>query len=343
MKRIALGLLIAVGIGGPVWSQDAVSPPISANPPTSADATPKTDKPESPDKAKPAEEATSEEEKPEVSEPKLTEDELAVLAAVDSYVIAFNKADAKRLAEHWTEDGEFVLSSGEVLKGRAAIEESFATYFKETGNAKLELYDTQIKMISPRVAAETGMARVVGKDKIGEETAYEVIHVKTAAGWRIDSVKEAALAEPPPTHYERLKPLEWMIGTWVDNAEEGMTIETTGKWTTNQNFITRTFKVFIQDRVDFEGTQIVGWDPSVDAIRSWTFDSDGGFGVGRWSQNGNLWTVQALSVLPDGRRGSSTNIYEILDENTVQFKSIGRQVDGELQPNIETLTIIREE
>ena len=334
MKRIALGLLIVVGIAGPAWSQDAVSPPLPANAPAAADAK---DKPESPDKAK------SEEEEPEESSPTLTEDELAVLAAVDSYLIAFNKADAKRLAEHWTEDGEFVLASGEVLKGRGAIEESFATYFKESGNAKLELFDTQIKMISPRVAAETGMARVVGKDKITEETSYEVIHVKTADGWRIDSVKEAVLADPPPTHYERLKPLEWMIGTWVDDAEEGMTIETTGKWTTNQNFITRTFKVYIQDRVDFEGTQIIGWDPSVDAIRSWTFDSDGGFGVGRWSQNGDRWTVQALSVLPDGRRGSSTNIYEIVDENTVQFKSIGRQVDGELQPNIETLTIIRQE
>jgi hypothetical protein len=93
--------------------------------------------------------------------------------------------------------------------------------------------------------------------------------------------------------------------------------------------------------VDFEGSQIIGWDPHSQTIRSWLFDSDGGFGVGRWSGAGDRWTVQSLNVLPDGRRASATNIYERLDENTVRFRSIGRQVDGELLPNIEPVTVTR--
>ncbi len=59
------------------------------------------------------------------------------------------------------------------------------------------------------------------------------------------------------------------------------------------------------------GSQIIGWDPYAQTIRSWLFDSDGGFGVGRWTPAGNRWTVKTLSVLPDGRRGSATNIYEL--------------------------------
>jgi hypothetical protein len=34
-------------------------------------------------------------------------------------------------------------------------------------------------------------------------------------------------------------------------------------------------------------------------------------------------------------------IYDVLDENTVRFRSIGRQVDGELMPNIEPITVVR--
>ncbi|GAA4434841.1 SgcJ/EcaC family oxidoreductase [Bremerella cremea] len=321
MKRIALSWLLAFGIAGTGWAQE--KPPEAPMPET---------------------EVAAEADSPEVTvELVLTEDETAILAAVDSYVAAFNKGDGKALAQHWTEDGEFVMESGEVLKGHDAMISQFSSYFESNPGVKLELTNTQIKMISPRVASESGLARVLAEGQEPSETVYEAIHVKTPEGWRIDSVKEEAAPEAAPSHYDHLQSLDWMIGKWVDNAEEGMTIETTGRWTTNQNFIVRTFRVFIQDQVDFEGTQVIGWDPSNDTIRSWTFDSDGGFGVGRWSNNGSRWTVQALSVLPDGRRASSTNIYDVVDENTVQFKSIGRQVDGQLMPSIETLTIIRAE
>ncbi len=333
MKRLFAGLTLVLLLCGPVWSQD---PEPSAPSDVENDV-------EVIEDAEPAES----EDAPDVEgavvdiELVLTEDEAAILAAVDSYATTFNKGDAKALAAHWTENGEFVMPGGEVLKGRQALEEDFAAYFQENPDAKLELLETQIKMLSPHVASETGIARVIVEGQQPSETTYEAIHVKTPDGWRIDTVKEEAPPKAPPSHYEQLQALQWMIGTWVDNADEGTTVETTGRWTTNNNFIVRTFRVFIQDQVDFEGTQIVGWDPSSGAIRSWTFDSDGGFGVGRWSNSGNRWTVQALNVLPDGRRGSSTNIYDLLDEDTIEFKSIGRQVDGELLPSIKTFTIVR--
>jgi hypothetical protein len=172
------------------------------------------------------------------------------------------------------------------------------------------------------------------------ETEYEAIHVKTAEGWKIDSIREEEAPAAAPSHYEQLKDLEWMIGRWVD-AEGGSTVQTTCRWTTNRNFIVRSFKVLVEDHVDFEGTQVIGWDPYNQAIRSWMFDSDGGFAVGRWSGDGTRWTVHALHVLPDGRRASATMIYDVLDDNTVRFRSIGRQVDGELMPNIEPITVVR--
>ena len=268
------------------------------------------------------------------------EDEAAIRKAIDSYVAAFNQGDAKALAAHFGEQGEMVTPAGDTVRGRQPLEEAFAAYFQEAKNAKIDLADTAIRILSPSVAIETGTARVVVPEREPTETEYEAIHVKTAEGWKIDRVREQ---EPPavaPTHYEELKAIEWMIGRWVD-ADGGSTVQTNCRWTTNQNFLVRSFKVFAAERVDFEGTQVIGWDPSAKTIRSWMFDSDGGFAVGRWSGGGNRWTVHSLSVLPDGRRASSTNVYELLDENTIRFHSIGRQVDGELMPNIEPVTVVR--
>ncbi|MCO6459139.1 MAG: SgcJ/EcaC family oxidoreductase, partial [Pirellulaceae bacterium] len=274
------------------------------------------------------------------AEPSANPDLTAIQQAIDSYVAAFNQADAKALAAHWTPAGQFVQPSGDVLQGRQQLEESFTAYFAEAKQVHLELLETNVRLLSPSVAVETGIARVLLPEQEPSETEYEAIHVKTAEGWKIDSVREQEPPQPPPSSYDKLQELEWMLGRWVD-ADESAVIETTCRWTTNRNFLVRSFKVFVEDRVDFEGTQVIGWDAAAQVIRSWMFDSDGGFGVGRWSGGNGRWTVQSLNVLADGRRASATQIYELVDENTVRFSSIGRQVDGELLPNIDPVLVVR--
>ena len=112
------------------------------------------------------------------------------------------------------------------------------------------------------------------------------------------------------------------------------------RWTSNQNFLVQTFKVYVEGRVDFEGTQVIGWDPHAQTIRSWMFDSDGGFGVGAGRGKRALERADVERV---ARRtcGSATNLYELVDENTVRYRSIGRQVDVELMPSIGPVTVVR--
>lgn len=267
-------------------------------------------------------------------------DEVAIQKAIDSYVAAFNRGDAKALAGHWSAEGELQTPAGNVIQGQKALSEDFAAYFQETKNVKLELLDVSITLLSPHVAQETGVARVIVPEEEPKETDYVAIHVKGKEGWKIDRISEQDPPLPPPTHYEQLQALEWMVGTWKDESE-GSSIETTCDWTKNRNFLIRSFKVYIEDRADLEGTQVIGWDPHMGTIRSWLFDSDGGFGVGRWTGAENQWTVNSLHVLPDGRRASATNIHELIDENTLRFQSIGRTVDGELMPSIDPVEVRR--
>lgn len=269
-------------------------------------------------------------------------DKQAIEKTIASYVKAFNSGDSQALANHWTENGEQISADGESVKGRENLQRQFTEYFQESKGAKLELTETSIEMMSPNVAVETGIANVLMPETEPMTTEYRAIHVKTPNGWRVDRVTETEPAEAAPSHYEYLKELEWIIGTWKDTDEDS-TVQTTCRWTTNRNFISRSFKVMVDDRIDFEGTQIIGWDPAAETIRSWMFDSDGGFAVGRWTNSNGTWTVKTLSVLADGRRASSTNIFELTGEKTIRYRSIGRQVGDDLLPSIGPINVVRED
>lgn len=274
------------------------------------------------------------------AEDEIRADEVSIRKAIVSYTEAFNKGNAKAVASHWTENGEFITPDGKTLQGRDELTQNFGDYFEKTKNVKIELDVLNIRFLSPGVAVEEGIARVLVPEEQPNETEYVAVHVKTALGWKMDRVEEQQHLEPQ-THYEQLKVLEWMIGTWVD-ADQNASVETTCQWTKNRNFMTRSFKVHVEDRITMEGTQIIGWDPIRKTIRSWMFDSAGGFGVGIWSQNENRWTIRALQVLSNGEKASAINVMTQIDKNTYTFRSTGREVDGELLPNIEEVKIIRE-
>ena len=143
------------------------------------------------------------------------------------------------------------------------------------------------------------------------------------------------------SHHEKLKELEWMIGTWVDEDEEAR-VETTCQWTKNQTFLTRFFTVSVRDRVEMAGVQIVGWDPAAQQIRSWVFDSDGGFGEGMWTKKDKQWHVHSKGTLPDGGQSTSVNIITHVDDDTFTWQVVNRVVDGELLPNVDEVVVVRQ-
>ena len=107
----------------------------------------------------------------------------------------------------------------------------------------------------------------------------------------------------------------------------------TCKWAQNESFITRTFSISVADRLDMSGIQVIGWDAAAGKIRSWVFDSDGGFGEGEVDQEDKRWIINAVATLPDGRKTSAINAMTLLDDNSFTWQSSGRELDGEILPN----------
>ena len=174
---------------------------------------------------------------------------------------------------------------------------------------------------------------------ISSGTAQDDAAVETTAAEQPDVSVDVVADEAGPT--SPLEELDWMVGEWIDGGEDS-TITTNCSWTKNRKFLKRSFKVKIDEEVSLEGDQFVGWDPITGQIRSWTFDSEGGIGQGRWIQDGKRWLVKASFVLADGARASALNVYTYVDADTIRWQSTNREIAGELQPNIPEVTVIRQ-
>jgi uncharacterized protein (TIGR02246 family) len=268
-------------------------------------------------------------------------DEAAIRANAEKYVEAYNRRDSATMAQMWSPEALYMdPRTGEAVVGRAAIKDQFDYALAGQEDAKLAITIDSIEFVSPNVAIEKGKAVVTYSDHPAEESEYSAVHVKRDGQWLVDRISESEIPVPPPSTYEHLKPLEWMIGSWMDE-DETTTIQTDCEWTKNKNFITRSFAVLSGDDTDLSGMQVIGWDAANEQIRSWVFDSKGGFGEGTWTESEDGWTIQSTGTLTDGRKTSATNIIKRIDDDSYTWESINREADGELQPNIEPVTIVR--
>jgi uncharacterized protein (TIGR02246 family) len=215
-----------------------------------------------------------------------------VLKAADAYVQAINRADAAAAAACWTTDGEFVNeSTGKRVKGHKAILAALQKAVSPEMGVRAETMSSRVEIVAPDVATEEGRARFTPKAGPVEHTRFVALYVKRDGQWKIHRVWESDL--PSESHYEQLADLAWMIGKWTDK-KDGRETTNVCRWSKNRNFITRTFKVSDDKGVVITGTEIIGWDASEERIRSWTFDSTGGFAKGLWRFQEGEWKPSAV-------------------------------------------------
>lgn len=266
-------------------------------------------------------------------------DEAAIRKAAATYVEAFNKHDAKAVAELWSPDAVYLnRTTGAEAVGRTAITEQFTTLFKEQPELKLEITVASVQFMSPNVAVEHGTAKFIAPNSTPEEIAYSAVDVKRDGKWMLDRVTDET-KQTPPSHYEQLKVLEWMVGSWTTDADNAE-VELDCQWTKNQNFLTRAFKISHGD-ASFSGMQIIGWDAAAKKIRSWTFDSNGTFADATWEQRGGRWFIRNRGVLADGRTATMVNVMKPVNDNSFTWQTIERTADAELLPNIDEILIVR--
>jgi len=268
------------------------------------------------------------------------EEERAIRAVGEAFTNAYNAGDAKAVAALFTADAEMVDEHGERIKGRPTIQAFFEGMFRERNGAKIEISLESLGFLGPDVAKEEGHTRVKPAEKEASEAVqrYSLLFVKQGGKWLYSSVREDD--EPGLAHHERLKELEWLLGDWVDETIDS-TVHATCRWSPDKNFLLRDFTIHVQSQPVMTVAQRIGWDPLTKQIKSWVFDSEGGYGEGHWTRDGNQWFIKSTGVLPDGRTASATNVLTRSGPHSARWASIERTVGGHVVPNLQEYVMVR--
>ena len=259
-------------------------------------------------------------------------DKAAVRARTQEFLKAVAKRDAREVAAFWTATGEYVR--GEMtIRGRSNIEKAYAEHFKKKQPGAASVEGGSVRFLSDDTAVQEGTF-VVRRPNPAETTRSEfsALFVRSGGKWHFgllrESPEEASLQE-----------LAWLVGSWTfpsDGAEARMVVE----WAEGKkHLLCRTTSR--QGDQTTTATQIVAVHPATDAIRSWTFESDGSLGEAVWSRTDKGWTAKVKSVTADGDKATATTTLTPIDENSFTFLSTGRTVDGEKIADVGPIKVTR--
>ena len=238
-----------------------------------------------------------------------------IAAMLRGYLADFNRHDARALASHWSDGAESIdLASGEATQGRGEVEEVFAALFRADAEATFDLDIESIRLVGSDVAVVDAVSHMAFSPDAGQSGARSRLSAVLARHrnqWLIESVRESPLA-PSAAPQRVLDSLDWLVGEWED-AGDGVTAHTRCFWSTGRAFLIRCHTASsdpageapiaaVADRIPDllppgsagtrEITEIIGWDPKGDTIRSWVFTSEGHFAEGTWTRRGDRWLVR---------------------------------------------------
>jgi uncharacterized protein (TIGR02246 family) len=260
--------------------------------------------------------------------------EAAIRATAEAFTKAFNAGDAKAVAALWTANGTVADEQGNVFKGRKAIEEQYAAFFKAHPTARMHVAIQSIDFPTPTTAVEDGTGQVLTKDNEPPAASrYTVVHVQEEGKWLMASVRETAI--PVASNFPQLQELGWLAGHWEAKVDAG-TAKSDFRWIANKSFLQRDFSVSREGLLVSSGTQIIGWDPRTEQVVSWTFDSSGGHGTSAWSPAPDGWRIDSAGVTADGRPTlSKDHLIRVPGENNVfGWSSADRKLGDAKVPDV---------
>jgi uncharacterized protein (TIGR02246 family) len=263
-------------------------------------------------------------------------DEAAVRKAFADYVAVLNKGDLDAVLAFWAPDADYIDESGRMTRSRDAIAALLKKSLPGLKGVKVTGRVHALKFLRPEIALVDGAVECAAGDGTRDVCRTAVVWTRSGDQWLISSARDlpAGAADVPSPAAPQLQPLAWLVGQWQDQSDQ-VDVRIVCRWAPNKSFLLMEYTVKREGMDPLEVRQRVGWDPLHGVIRSWVFDSTGGFGEAVWRRDGKRWVTSAEGVLPDGGTGTATNTYEFVDANAFMWRSTDREVDGQPMADVE--------
>lgn len=124
-------------------------------------------------------------------------DEAAIRRLPQTYESAWNNRNTQQIADMYTVDAVEVEPTGEVVKGRSAIETNLKDGFKNMGNATLSLQTDDVRFLGPDTAVVTGKSSIQGGQMGTGQGHWMVITRKMGGAWKVSEAHLAAVPAGP--------------------------------------------------------------------------------------------------------------------------------------------------
>lgn len=215
------------------------------------------------------------------------------------YLRAFRSRDAAAVAACWSESADNrSLDSGEETHGREQVEQVFQTLFEEDSSAEIDLDIQEIRPLGGSVAVVDGISQLSFSTGDATASRFSAIVMKKDGRWMLESVREAATELPETSRGYAIRRVGEFAGRW-ESVTGRQDVSTHAFWTAGGGFLVRSHTMQA-DTGDREITEIIGWDPVRQGIRSWSFTSDGGFAEGSWTLDDDHFDVMLDGTTADG-------------------------------------------
>lgn len=265
--------------------------------------------------------------------------EAEIRQASAKLVEAFNAGKGEDVAAMFLPDGEAVDEQGTIYRGRDEIRGLLKAYFEQYPGAKLECRVESVRILGPAAIEEGTRTLSVGEDGNKVRMRFIAVRVKTPEGWQLASYRD--FEEPQrPKPRDFLAPLGWLVGEWIDEGTDAI-VGINCRWSKAKNYLLIDYSAARPGKAALESCQRIGWDPASGKIRSWTFDSDGGFSEGSWTMVDGEWIVKSQAVLPDGTTGTATLTLAPADDSHFRIRSSDRIVGDQRQEDFDVVVARR--
>lgn len=272
----------------------------------------------------------------------IPEDEKPFWESAQKFLDAYADRDAAAIGELFTVDAEFLDELRVRTSGREAIVARFEEAFEQSPDALVESININgVRLLGNSVAIEEGTVIASESANLPRyHNRYVAIHKKGDDDvWRIAILKDFPREEMGRA--EHLAQLSWMVGKWINEDSDSM-VSTECDWSEDGNYLLRRFTVQMDDGRQMSGTQRTGWDSVHKKLRSWTFDSEGGFFSGFWTQTDDGWLLTSAGVSASGDTVTSTAIYKIIDAEMLTWQFSNLIIGDDVRGGSDPITMVRQ-
>jgi uncharacterized protein (TIGR02246 family) len=258
----------------------------------------------------------------------------------EKFVEAYNAKDLDGIRNLFTDDAELINDSEQLrFQGIEEISSVFSESFAGFPQKQVSLEVTSVRLLTADVALEDGVLYFSDAEDSDffDSVPYSATLVRQEDGkWEITLSHEFQSIEPEMDR-SILDSLSWLEGEWTLRSGP-MRMDVKIARLEAGAFYTGKATSILSTGEELRTDLRIGFDPTKEAIRWWTFDEMGGYSSGLWipkDGEGYVWTIQSRGVTSSGEANSAAQVISFDGENTLLWQSSNRQMDDESLPDLE--------